>query len=1317
MAGMHKAVSERHGMTTIAALVAIVAMIFASVIAAPQRAYAEGYNISDLGWVDKDDTSFEISSDGGKTWKPYISGMQVNYGDQIRTELHWKVPNDVKINEGDTFVYDLPSNLEYKSNEKYPIYNGGDVVGYYTIDGDKMVATYTRGESAGSNIEAFVTTDGTITSNKTGGSAGGDTSFTFPGYGTITVNVEGKHSVNVVKRPAISTSDASTYDFVLEVTSTGTNTGVTIDDTMGGLLTFVDGSVHIYTDADCKNEYTGAWQSSKTDDHNFNVTIGSMGDGEKLYVRYSVNADKDSVIKACREAGNCSNATENKNKVTYSSNEDVNKKETSNSIWFNYSDWYVNKSATAAKDENGTQGFTWNITIGAGEGQSVDGATVKDLLDKNNLKEPTGDLVLSCYNSGDWKSVCPTGSPGAYTDDDPYNPQHYIKLSWSDLVAGTVTLPSGGYDHFQIQYWTEAKNVPVEGSGEHQKYKNEVTVKPQDGTGKTATAEPQLGTDAVELKKTCTSPASEAKNLTWVTSMKALEDLTNAELTDKLDVDDSGKDLGSKQTLVKDSIKVYTDAALTQQYAGGYTTEATDRGFTIVFASLPKGTTVYVQYQSTVNDGVTDETVWNRASALNKTSTAKHQHRGDVLGKEDANQYWDQYGYGYTANSKGVIRWRIKVHDVMSDAENIVVTDTLPVHTRYDAKSLKIFDASSTTKMLSGVSAKDNGDGTVTFTIAKGTPAFSQAKTSAGVLIVYETSIDPITAPDWGNYENKAHIDIDGSAGGDASATVGASKPKLLDKNGKYDATTAPNVNYTVKVNPNADTLNKGNNLTLTDTMGQALDLNANSVSIMDSDNGTAINGATWSYNPQTRELVFSIPDARACTITYTAAVQLKPGESFGSLGGNKIVLAGYENNGGTSQNTITGTVQQSKGGMKYDQSTLQIYKYADGDLGKPAGSATFKVESVTGCNFVSSTADADGTCNGTVGKEITKQLTTGASNGLSDRLQLDYDTVYKVTELTGPDGKVPGSTDSQYEKSAPLYVIFPGHDAQTAAGAYDGRYDNKTVTVDGQSGKLIVAVAKDSDGKTTTLGNYRWNCSNDHKTKFKVQFTKVDAANAGVPVDGATMQLTRVGSSQVESDWTWTTSGSETKTLELLPGRYKLTEANAPDGYQVMDPIIILVGEDGTITVDGIGDDHIVVGAKAEMSRYLVHLGLCIWQEHIAVVQYLELHLLEAMCHKVACTLAALPAQDVLSEGLEALHSIDAKMFSQKTSQAVCCAFFEAVSRPVNRGEHDRLSGLLGVFRLDESFLDPREVEQVDHIVSRNIGSQVQGQVDINTL
>lgn len=1180
MAGMHKAVSERHGMTTIAALVAIVAMIFASVIAAPQRAYAEEYNISDLGWIDKDDTSFEISSDGGKTWKPYISGMQVNYGDQIRTELHWKVPNGVKINAGDTFVYDLPSNLEYKSNEKYPIYNGSDVVGYYTIDGDKMVATYTRGESAGSNVEAFVTTDGTITSNKTGGSAGGDTSFTFPGYGTITVNVEGKHSVNVVKRPAISTSDASTYDFVLEVTSTGTNTGVTMDDAMGSLLTYVDGSVHVYTDADCKNEYTGTWTVAKKDDHSFNVTIGNMGDAEKLYVRYSVKADKNDVIKACREAGNCSAATDNKNKVAYSSNEDINKKETSNSLWFNYNDWYVAKSGTGSTSEDGKRGIAWTITIGAGTDQSVDGATVKDLLDKNNLKEPTGDLVLSCYNSTDWKSVCPTDAPGAYPGGDRYNPQQYIKLRWDNLANGTVTLPSGNYDHFQIQYWTEAKNAPAEGSGEHRKYKNEVTVKPTEGTGKTSTAEPELGTDAVDLEKTCTSPASEAKSLTWVTSMKALEDLTNAKLTDTLDVDDSGKYLGPKQTLVKDSIKVYTDAALTQQYAGGYTTEATDKGFTIVFASLPKGTTVYVQYQSTVNDGVTDTTVWNQASALHKTSTAKHQHQGEMLGKEAANQYWDEYGYGYTANSKGVIRWRVKVHDVMSDAKNIVVTDTLPVHTRYDAKSLKVLDARNTTKTLSGVSAKDNGDGKVTFTIAKGTPAFSQAKTSNGVLIVYETSIDPITAPDWGAYENEAHIDVDGKAGGDASARAEAGKPKLVDKNGKYDATTAPNVNYTVKVNQSAATLNKGNDLTLVDTMGPVLDLNANSVSIMDSDTGTAINGASWSYNPQTRELTFSIPDARACTITYTAAVQLNPGESFGNLGGNKIVLSGYENNGGTSQNTITGIVQQSKGGMKYDQSTLQIYKYADGDLGKPAGSATFKVEKVEGCDFTSSSK----ACSGSAGTMITRQLTTGASSGLSDRLQLDYDTVYKVTELTGPDGKVPGSADSQYKESRPLYVVFPGHDSQQD-GTYDGRYDNATVTVDGQQGNLIVAVVKGTDGKTTTLGNYRWNCSNDHKTKFKVQFTKVDTTNAGVPVEGATMQLTRVGSSQVESDWTWTTSSSETKQLELLPGWYKLTETNAPDGYQTMDPIIILVGEDGAITVDGknVTDDKGIGHVQAE--------------------------------------------------------------------------------------------------------------------------------------
>ena len=165
-----------------------------------------------------------------------------------------------------------------------------------------------------------------------------------------------------------------------------------------------------------------------------------------------------------------------------------------------------------------------------------------------------------------------------------------------------------------------------------------------------------------------------------------------------------------------------------------------------MFASLPKGTTVYVQYQSTVNDGVTDETVWNRASALNKTSTAKHQHRGDVLGKEDANQVFGPItGTGYTANSKGVIRWRIKVHDVMSDAENIVVTDTLPVHTRYDAKSFKSLRRFQHHKnAVRSERQKTTATARWPSPIAKGTPAFSQAKTSAGVLIVYETSVDPI---------------------------------------------------------------------------------------------------------------------------------------------------------------------------------------------------------------------------------------------------------------------------------------------------------------------------------------------------------------------------------------------------------------------------------------------------------------------------------------------------------------------------------------------------------------------------------------------
>ena len=106
-------------------------------------------------------------------------------------QLHWNVPNSVTVKSGDTFVYDLPENLTFQSGQQYDIINGsGDVVGHYVINGNRMVATYTRGEDAGSNVTAYVTVKGAINSDKTGGNNGGDKTFSYPGYGDVTLYAE-----------------------------------------------------------------------------------------------------------------------------------------------------------------------------------------------------------------------------------------------------------------------------------------------------------------------------------------------------------------------------------------------------------------------------------------------------------------------------------------------------------------------------------------------------------------------------------------------------------------------------------------------------------------------------------------------------------------------------------------------------------------------------------------------------------------------------------------------------------------------------------------------------------------------------------------------------------------------------------------------------------------------------------------------------------------------------------------------------------------------------------------------------------------------
>ena len=184
-----KELASKRCVKTFAAMLVTLATMLACVLIGPVHAQAAEYNIGELGWVDKGSSKLTIVSGGQE--KPFISGTTVDYGDEIDMQLHWNVPNSVTVKSGDTFVYDLPENLTFQSGQQYDIINGsGDVVGHYVINGNRMVATYTRGEDAGSNVTAYVTVKGAINSDKTGGNNGGDKTFSYPGYGDVTLYAE-----------------------------------------------------------------------------------------------------------------------------------------------------------------------------------------------------------------------------------------------------------------------------------------------------------------------------------------------------------------------------------------------------------------------------------------------------------------------------------------------------------------------------------------------------------------------------------------------------------------------------------------------------------------------------------------------------------------------------------------------------------------------------------------------------------------------------------------------------------------------------------------------------------------------------------------------------------------------------------------------------------------------------------------------------------------------------------------------------------------------------------------------------------------------
>ena len=367
--------------------------------------------------------------------------------------------------------------------------------------------------------------------------------------------------------------------------------------------------------------------------------------------------------------------------------------------------------------------------------------------------------------------------------------------------------------------------------------------------------------------------------------------------------------------------------------------------------------------------------------------------------------------------------------------------------------------------------------------------------------------------------------------------------PQLVNKKSTYTAATAPYINYTIDVNSAGSTLNSGQTLVLKDTLPEAVELQQGSVRIVDPKTQGEIQGAASFYDPATRVLTINVPDATPARVTYKAVVLLQPGQSLDGLAVNTVTLVGYENKGGSSQDSQTGTVHEAKGGFTDSPHSLQIFKYGDGDAGgRGLGDAVFRVDELTVNDDVSSK-----TWKSTGSTNVTKTLVSG-TDGYTKYVGLQANRIYKVAEVQAPEG--------YGVSSKPLYVVFPSTDVDHGhlADYYEG------VTVDGQP--LTVAAV---NGQPQSL--YLWMVNDKQNVKAKVAISKVEYGHADIAVKGATLSL--VSDSDNREISRWTTDG-DAKSFDLVPGSYTLTELSAPNGYRVADVMRIVVSNNGEVTVNG---------------------------------------------------------------------------------------------------------------------------------------------------
>lgn len=285
------------------------------------------------------------------------------------------------------------------------------------------------------------------------------------------------------------------------------------------------------------------------------------------------------------------------------------------------------------------------------------------------------------------------------------------------------------------------------------------------------------------------------------------------------------------------------------------------------------------------------------------------------------------------------------------------------------------------------------------------------------------TDPDVLLKGDAKEFVNRVELQTEKGETIDVATSPATITPKKLEK--KY-VSNNQKINFTVKANQLGETLptvEGGSKLKLIDQLSDTLILDPKTIQVVNSNDNSKVEFKASLKDDNTLEI--EIPCNIPVTITYTATVNAPPDEkvSFSNVvywerytpsDGTKVEEGEYSYSAG---GTVSGVTNMKLIISKVDQNNTSVL----------LSGATFQV--------VNCERDANGDIKEVEVEDENRKVRTGTTGadgkvtfggGVGKDYLMEFNTIYKVTEIDAPDGYV--------KNSEPIYIMVPKKEGTPAA-------------------------------------------------------------------------------------------------------------------------------------------------------------------------------------------------------------------------------------------------------------------------------------------